>query len=271
MLGTPQGVYRFTVARADGGPLTVEAKPLAPHAEVTRMRVDGATLHVEGARRGRSRRAAPTCSPAAAATSWRSSCPRTVDGERFSREPRPRRARRSPASSATSGTCGCEVGRRSLRLGTHLDGIPNRSEATEYPAARDSATAAAPALLHDREQPLGALRGRPPRRPRPSRPSRSTRTPSRGSRAALLGPPAVARAPARAAAGGALAAVAPTQADGRDVRILLLHAWGMGGTVRATFEPRRARSPQSGRSVEVVSVVRRRERAVLPVPRRGAR
>ena len=41
VLGTPEGVYRFTVARADGGPLTVEAKPLAPHAEVRRVRVDG--------------------------------------------------------------------------------------------------------------------------------------------------------------------------------------------------------------------------------------
>ena len=49
VLGTPEGVYRFTVARPKGGALTVEAKPLAPHAEVTRLHVQDATLHVEGA------------------------------------------------------------------------------------------------------------------------------------------------------------------------------------------------------------------------------
>ena len=66
VLGTPAGVYRFTVARPKGGPLTVEAKPLAPHAEVTRMRVVGTTLHVEGTVEAEAER--PTCSHADAAT-----------------------------------------------------------------------------------------------------------------------------------------------------------------------------------------------------------
>ena len=48
VLGTPRGVYRFTVVRPEGGALTVEAKPLAPHAEVSRLQVQGAALHVEG-------------------------------------------------------------------------------------------------------------------------------------------------------------------------------------------------------------------------------
>ena len=39
---------RFNVSRPKGGALTVEAKPQAPHAEVTRLHLDGATLHVEG-------------------------------------------------------------------------------------------------------------------------------------------------------------------------------------------------------------------------------
>ena len=68
MLGTPVGVYRFTVARPQGGALTVEAKPQAPHAEVTRVRVDGGTLHVEGTLPARAGRGAPTCSHVAAAT-----------------------------------------------------------------------------------------------------------------------------------------------------------------------------------------------------------
>ena len=68
MLGTPQGVYRFTVARPNGGALTVEAKPQAPHAEVTRLRVDGTTLHVEGTVPPEAEDGRPSCSPAAAAT-----------------------------------------------------------------------------------------------------------------------------------------------------------------------------------------------------------
>ena len=53
------------------------------------------------------------------------------------------------------------------------------------------------------------------------------------------------------------------------MRILLLHAWGMGGTVRTTMSLAEA-LVERGRSVEVVSVVRRRDAAVLPVPRRRA-
>ena len=68
VLGTAEGVYRFTVARPNGGPLTVEAKPLAPHAEVTRMRVDGSDAARRGRRRRRSPASPPTCSRAAAAT-----------------------------------------------------------------------------------------------------------------------------------------------------------------------------------------------------------
>ena len=68
MLGTPAGVYRFNVTRPQGGALTVEAKPQAPHAEVTRLRVDGATLHVEGTLPDRARRRRASCSRAAAAT-----------------------------------------------------------------------------------------------------------------------------------------------------------------------------------------------------------
>ena len=38
VLGTPAGVYRFTVTRPQAGAVTVVAEPYAPHAEVTRLR-----------------------------------------------------------------------------------------------------------------------------------------------------------------------------------------------------------------------------------------
>ena len=63
VLGTAEGVYRFTVARPKGGPLTVEAKPLAPHAEVTRMRVERHDAGRRGHRRRRGRAGVPVRAP----------------------------------------------------------------------------------------------------------------------------------------------------------------------------------------------------------------
>jgi glycosyltransferase involved in cell wall biosynthesis len=77
----------------------------------------------------------------------------------------------------------------------------------------------------------------------------------------LLGPFAVALH--RLALG--LAARLPRGTAGRDdgpVRFLLLHAWGMGGTIRATLTV--AGHLAAGREVEVVSVVRRRKAPFFP-------
>ena len=248
--------------RPQGGALTVEAKPYAPHAEVTRLRLDGDDAARRGdlpARAGRRRR--PVRAP-----------PRRRDGGRRARrarrrplhgEPRPRASSCCPATSATSGTCGSQIGRRALRLGTHLDGVANRGEATEYPRG-DRRRPQPAALLHGREQRLDPLHRSPPRRRTPRRPSRPTRTAKPRLARRVLGPPAILvhRLALR------LVAARPGRAqppDGRDVRILLLHAWGMGGTVRAAMSLA-ASLVESGRSVEVVSVVRRNERPFFPFP-----
>ena len=49
------------------------------------------------------------------------------------------------------------------------------------------------------------------------------------------------------------------------MRILVLHAWGMGGTVRAVLSLAEALA-ESGRSVEIVSVVRRSTKPFFPFP-----
>jgi glycosyltransferase involved in cell wall biosynthesis len=260
VLGTPQGVYRFTVARADGGPLTVEAKPLAPHAEVTRMRVDGSTLHVEGA--------VPAESDAPAYLFARRRgdvmevvVPAEVDGERFS-------ARLDlgelvvPGEQRDVWNLRLELGRRALRLGTHLDGIPNRNEATEYPAAAIGDRRVQPYYTIENNVSVRSEPAATAPEPEPAEPLDEDAKPRLARR--LLGPPAVllhrlalrlvAARPGRA-----------KQADGRDVRILLLHAWGMGGTVRAAMSLAES-LVDSGRSVEVVSVVRRRNRPFFPFP-----
>ena len=249
---------------AEGGPLTVEAKPLAPHAEVTRLRVDGATLHVEGAvAAGRPTSRLPVRAP-----------PRRRDGGR--------RGRASSTASRFSASLDLgelvAAGRAARRLEPAARGRPPLA-AGSAPTSTASPTAArrrstrprsigdAPpaALLHGREQRLGALDARRPTRrsAAPAEPLDEDAKPRLARR--VLGPPAVLAhrlalrlAAARARARGA----AP---DGRDVRILLLHAWGMGGTVRAAMSLAES-LVQSGRSVEVVSVVRRSKRPFFPFP-----
>ena len=52
--------------------------------------------------------------------------------------------------------------------------------------------------------------------------------------------------------------------DGVEVRFLLMHAWGMGGTIRSTLTL--AGELARDREVEVISIVRRRDRPHFPFP-----
>ena len=260
VLGTPAGVYRFNVTRPQGGALTVEAKPHAPHAEVTRVQLHGATLHVEGTfpiehaddgflfarRRGDGMEVV---------------APAALDGDHFT-------ASLDLAELVLPGdqrdvwNLRLQIGRRSLRLGTHLDGVANRGEATEYPAAVVGGRRLQPYYTVENNVSVRSTLASEVEEAAPPEPPDE----DAGSRLArrVLGPPAillhrlalwlVAARPGRA-----------QQADGCDVRILLLHAWGMGGTVRAAMSLAES-LVESGRSVEVVSVVRRSERPFFPFP-----
>ena len=260
VLGTPEGVYRFTVARADGGPLTLEAKPQAPHAEVTRMRVDGARLQVEGS-------VPPEPDgPAFLFARLRGDVievvvPAEVEGERFTAS-LDLGELVVPGEQRDVWNLRLEIGRSALRLGTHLDGIPNRGEATEYPAAVIGERRVQPYYTVENNVSVRSLHGAPP--PEPAEPPDEDARPRLARR--LLGPPAIAlhRVALRLAAarGGRGRNV---RGDGRDVRIVLLHAWGMGGTVRAAMSLAES-LVKTGRSVEVVSVVRRRDRPFFPFP-----
>ncbi len=256
VLGTPEGVYRFTVARAGGGPLTVEAKPLAPHAEVTRLRVAGTGLHVEGT-------VEAEADPAHLFARRRGDgmevvAPAALDGGRFSAELE--LAELAPPGDTTDvWDLRLVAGTRSYRLGTHLDGIPNRGESTEFPAARVGGRRLQPYYTVENNVSVRSAAGVAEPEP-PAMPDEHAKP---GLARRLLGPPAVlVHRVALQLAGLRRGGGKP---DGRDVRIVVLHAWGMGGTVRAALSLAEALAG-SGRSVEIVSVVRRSSKPFFPFP-----
>ena len=195
MLGTPEGVYRFTVARPKGGALTVEAKPLAPHAEVTRLHVHGRDAARRGRRPDRGGGArVPVRPPPRRRHGGRGA--RARDRGALPRRPRPGRPR--------------APGRPARRLEPaargRAQGLPPRHPLRRHPQPqrrervprRPGRRAPHPALLHGREQRLGALGDR--RRGRARRGGRRGRADAGPAAARAARDP---RAPAGAAARGA--------------------------------------------------------------------
>jgi glycosyltransferase involved in cell wall biosynthesis len=151
------------------------------------------------------------------------------------------------------------AGRRAFRLGTHLDGIPNRGEATEFPAVQVGGRRLRPYYTVENNVSVRSEVGGPDAPARP--PADEQARPGLARR--VLGPPAILvhRLALRLAGlrrGGG-------KPDARDVRIVVLHAWGMGGTVRAALSLAQSLA-ESGRSVEIVSVVRRSGKPFFPFP-----
>jgi glycosyltransferase involved in cell wall biosynthesis len=155
---------------------------------------------------------------------------------------------------------------RPLRLGTHLDDVPNRNAAVAFPRVRVSRGGAERDLepyytekdnLSIRAEPAGSQVEVPA-----SELAEDLERPRLARR--LLGPVAVAVHRVALALAGRLAQRGRPAGDGRDVRVVLLHAYGMGGTIRATISLVAALAED--RDVEVVSLVRRRERPFFEFP-----
>ena len=203
-------------------------------------------------------------------------------GRPLQREPRSRRAR--PARQAARRLEPAARDRSpGYRLGTHLDGVTNRGEATEYPAARGRRAPAAP-LLHGREQRLGALGAR--RRRGAAAPVDEDAEPRLARR--LLGGPAVLGTGSRSAGGpaprrrqgGRPRRAHPRAArvgDGRDGARRDEPGRGAGGerAVGRGREPRAAASNRSSPSPTASrcprSTISARARAAPPEPARAPR
>ena len=115
-----------------------------------------------------------------------------------------------------------------LRLGTHFDGIPNRNDASEYPAAPVGGRRIQPYYTVENNVSVRSETGGE-RRARRQEAGEAEPTLARR----LLGPLAI--LVHRLALRLAALRRGSAKPDGRDVRIMLLHAWGMGGTIRTTL------------------------------------
>jgi glycosyltransferase involved in cell wall biosynthesis len=157
-----------------------------------------------------------------------------------------------------------QAGERALRLGTHLDDIPDRRAAVAFPTVpvRRGALARDVEPFYTKDNDL-SVRTAPPgaRKPAPP-PADGARRPRLARR--LLGRPALLVHRAALALAGALARRGTGQGDGRDVRLLLIHAYGMGGTVRATLSLATALARHH--DVEIVSVLRQRDEPFFALP-----
>ena len=148
------------------------------------MRVDDATLHVEGT-------VAPRRSEPAYLFARRRGDAMEVVAPARSTAGASARASTSPSSRCPATARRLEPAARSrarrYRLGTHLDGIPNRGEATEYPAGQRRRAPLRPYYTVENNVSVRSETGGERR----ARRAEADEEPSPGWPAALLGPPAI--------------------------------------------------------------------------------
>jgi glycosyltransferase involved in cell wall biosynthesis len=249
IVAAPDGPLRVRPARGDDGTLVVEVERLAPHAEAQRVRVEGGALvvagEVDGAAEPRlvARRRGDGAEVSAAAQ---------VDARA---EPGAGcfTARLELASLARVGVWDLWLGDR--RVGAHGDGLPGKKEIVVFPPHRAGGLELRP--YYTVEDNL-SVRAAPPRAeppPKPFAPGAESR------RRRLLGGVAVALHRAALALAAALPKPRPAAREDT-VRILLLHAYGLGGTVRTSLNLAEGLGP----GVELISLIRRRDRPFFPFP-----
>jgi glycosyltransferase involved in cell wall biosynthesis len=169
-------------------------------------------------------------------------------------------------------------GAPSLRVGAHLDGIDNKKEVVVYPSRTVRRDGVERELrpyftvednLSIRSTPVGR-RGPAPGHPNPLRHKRVEG--GQSLRRRILGPAAIAlhRVAIRMAGrvfqkgrGRDRGHSSPPRV-GAPVRVLLVHAYGMGGTIRTTLNL--AGQLSDKREVEIITVVRRHRLPFFPFP-----
>ena len=166
---------------------------------------------------------------------------------------------------------------RRLRAGAQRDDVPDKAAVFTYPWRRVGGAAGEWLLrpywtaendLSVRARPAPQAAPAPEPEPEPAEPEEQPPGPAKAPAARLPAPLAVARRPLLRLL--ALAArlgrrrPAPRAGERPRVHILIMHAFGLGGTIRTTLNlaGRLARHHE----VEIISVLRRRDAPFLPVP-----
>ena len=222
--------------RVDDGRLLFEAAPLAPHAELSRARLEGSALVVEGVgdevvarRRG--------------------------DGTEVAG-----RGAKVPLEELGEGVWDLYAG--GLRVGQHRDGVVGKRNVVVFPARVLAGLEVRPFFTV--EDHLSVRVGPGEEAPPPA--EADDAPPRRGPlKRWLLVPAAIGMH--RLVTGALrrlLHAGAKGGGDASKVHVLLMHAWGLGGTIRTTFNV--AGHLAQHRDVEILSVVKRRERPFFAFP-----
>jgi glycosyltransferase involved in cell wall biosynthesis len=275
LVGGPGGLHAMKATVGDDGLPFVRCILLPPHAEVERVDVEQDAFTVSGTAE------TPEADLTLLATSRRDAAelawPVTREGARFS-------ARVETPALVRPG--GPEVwdlhlaaGAERMRLGSHLDGILDKATVVTFPArqalAGDSARWVRPYYtlanrLSVRTQPVAPGTVRAPRPAPPPRPERPPRRESAGP--GLLGRIRVAAlVTVQRAVWLAVRAVVGRrpkrfrgERDARKVHVLLMNAYGMGGTIRTTLNL--LEHLAQAHEVELISVIRRRDRPMFRFP-----
>ena len=239
-------VLRVRPGRGAGGTLVVAIEELPPHAEARRVGVEDGALLVEGETGGGD--VEPRLVARHRGDGAEVGVAADVRGERFG-------ARLELVSLARAGVWDLRLGDR--RLGTHLDDLPGKKDVVVFPAHRAGGLELWP--YYTVEDNLSIRAGEPQ--------SRAVATPVvpgvQSRRRRLLGGVAVALHHAALPLAAALPRPRPAAGD-RKVRILLLHAYGLGGTVRTSFNL--AEGLAANHEVELISLIRGREAPFFPFP-----
>jgi glycosyltransferase involved in cell wall biosynthesis len=269
VLGKPGALYRMQTVVHEGA-AGVRAVRVPPHAEVKRVDVSAESIGIEGLLPPDSGGEASLVARSRADGVEASGSAR-INGQRF--EGQIEAALLARAGTREVWDLYVALGDRRLRLAAHHDLVPDKKRIVRFPAARLRYEGEARRLrpfytrgnqLSVRSRPVTDAIRRPRGERRPAAPSSAAGRHRRRRR------PAVVFA-ARAGQGvaHALLRLIPkrggAEATGRPkVYVMLLDAYGMGGTVRTTLNLVEYLAEHN--EVEVISAVRRRDRPVFPIP-----
>jgi glycosyltransferase involved in cell wall biosynthesis len=244
VVAAPSGVLRVRAHATGGGGLALAMEALPPHAEARRVRVEEGRLVVEGEVSGdaEARLVARHRGDGAEV-----GVPAELGGGRFS-------ARLALAPLARAGVWDLRLGDR--RVGAHLDDLPAKKDVVVFPSHRAAGLELQPYYTVEDNLSIRAAEPRAAQAATPVVPGAESR------RRRLLGGLAV--AVHRAALALAAALPRPRATAGENVSVILLHAYGLGGTVRTSFNLAEGLAP--GRDVELISMMRRRAAPFFAFP-----